>query len=63
MLTIDAQNALQDDADERAKQKRLRIAAKAIKHPDLCEAIADYLNGATSELDGLLLEIEERYHD
>jgi hypothetical protein len=63
MLTIDEQNALQDDSDNQKRIKARVIAQELFGHPDLYEALADYIAGHTGELDGLILEIKERNYD
>ena len=63
MLTIDEQNALQDDSDKQKRTKARVIAQELMSHRDLYEALADYIAGHTDELDGLILEIKEQHHD
>jgi hypothetical protein len=60
MLTIDEQNAIDDDSDNQKRIKARVIAQELMSHPDLSEALADYIAGHTGELDGLILEIQER---
>ena len=60
MLTLDQQNAIDDHSDNQKRIKARRIAAELMKHPDLYEALADYIAGHTDELDGLILEIREQ---
>ena len=62
MLTIDQQNALADAREETYAAKRLRIAQAALDDETLAGALADYLNGDSAELDGLLREVGERLH-
>ena len=60
MLTLDHQNALQDHDDNQKRIKARRIAAELMKHPELCDAIAYYIQGDTDELDGLIFDIWEQ---
>ena len=59
-MTLDQQNAIDDHSDNQKRIKARRIAAELLKHPDLYEALADYIAGHTDELDGLILEIKEQ---
>jgi len=61
MLTLDQQNALQDLDDNQKRIKARRIAAELMKHPELYEALAYYIQGDTDELDMLILEIKEQH--
>jgi len=63
MLTLDQQNAIDDHDDNQKRIKARQIAQELINHPDLCEALADYVLWRTEELDGLILEIKERQND
>jgi len=60
MLTLDHQNAIDDHSDKQKRIKARRIAAELLTHPDLCDAMAYYIQGDTDELDGLILEIREQ---
>jgi len=60
MLTLDHQNAIDDHDDNQKRIKARRIAAELVKHPELYEALADYIAGHTDELDGIILEIKEQ---
>ena len=62
-MTLDQQNAIDDHSDKQKRIKARRIAAELLAHLDLYEALADYIQGDTDELDGLILEIRERNHD
>ena len=59
-MTLDQQNAIDDHSDKKNSIKARRIAAELLNHPDLYEALADYIAGHTDELDGLILEIKEQ---
>ena len=59
-MTLDQQNALQDHDDKQKRIKARRIAAELVKHPELCDALADYIAGHTDELDGLIFDIWEQ---
>jgi hypothetical protein len=63
MLTLDQQNAIDDHDDNQKRIKARKIAQELINHPDLYEALADYVLWRTEELDGLILEIKERQND
>ena len=63
MLTLGQQNAIDDHDDNQKRIKAFRIAAELLKQPELAEALADYIQGDTDELDGLILEIKEQQHD
>jgi len=60
MLTLDQQNAIDDHDDNQKRIKARRIAAELVKHPDLYDALADYVAGHTDELDGLIFDIWEQ---
>ena len=60
MLTLDQQNTIDDHSDNQKRIKARRIAAELMKHPELCDAMAYYVQGDTDELDGLILEIKEQ---
>ena len=62
MLTIDQQNALADARQETYAAKRLRIARAALDDATLAGALADYMNGDSTELDALLQEVGERLY-
>jgi len=62
MLTIDQQNALADARQETYAAKRLRIAQAALGDETLAGALADYMNGDSTELDALLQEVGERLY-
>jgi len=62
MLTIDQQNALADAREETYAAKRLRIAQVALNDKTLAGALADYMNGYSTELDALLREVAERLY-
>jgi hypothetical protein len=59
-MNLDQQNALQDHDDNQKRIKARRIAAELMKHPELCDAMAYYIQGDTDELDGIILEIKEQ---
>jgi len=62
MLTIDQQNAMADARQETYAAKRLRIAQAALDDETLAGALADYMNGDSTELDALLREVGERLY-
>jgi hypothetical protein len=59
-MTLDQQNAIDDHDDNQKRIKARRIAADLMKNPDLCDALAYYIQGDTNELDVLILEIKEQ---
>ncbi len=59
-MNLDQQNAIDDHDDKQKRIKARVIAQELLTHPDLYEALADYVAGHTDELEGLILEIKER---
>ena len=62
-MDIDQQNALADAREETYAAKRLRIARAALDDETLAGALADYINGDSTELDALLREVAERMEE